>query len=698
MFTHFKRNNKFYSIILTFILALGIFLTPLREVAFANSEADKQEESVLKETENVIEPDKPSEDEDTKKELPEVPTDEEQEEGEGPTDEEQEEGEGPTEGDTDETENSTKIAIVHTNDTHARIKDNISFAKIPTIVQNLKDEGKEVLLLDAGDTLHGLPIATVSEGESIIEVMNAVGYDAMVPGNHDFNYGYDKLKDLKENANFNMIASNVVKKDGIKDFEEYIIREINGVKVGIFGLATPETKYKSHPDNTKGIEFTDPVETAKEMVTQLKNEGADIIIALSHLGMDDETAENERSTTVAQKVDGIDVIIDGHSHTTLPKGKVINGTLIAQTGEHNKNIGVVDITIKDEKIKKVAKLITSEEAESFEEDENVKAIIEKIEKEYEEKTSHVIGETKVRLDGEREKVRAGETNLANLITDIMLKAGEADVAITNGGGIRASIEAGKITMGDVIAVLPFGNYLVVKEVKGSDILDALEHGTSSYPELSGAFPQVAGMTYKLDLTKEVGDRVFDVKVNGEPLNRNKTYKVATNDFMAAGGDGYTSLKGGKLIVELPGLDEIVAEGIRDMKIVEGKLDRRMTVITEEDREAADEVIDIIDSLPEKITLDDKETVEKARKAYNALTEDQKSLVTNIAKLEKAEAIISELENMKPGEDPKTEPEKPTPEKPKGKGSLPKTGAAPWAATGLVGALMVAAGWKLKRKK
>ncbi len=655
MINHFNKNKKLFSLLLSLVLTLGIFLAPLHDVVFA-----------------------------------------------------------------EDAEDITEITIVHTNDTHARIKEGVGFAKISTIVNGLKEEkGKEnVLLLDAGDTLHGLPLASIPKGKSIVDVMNLVGYDAMVPGNHDFNYGYDRLLELNDMAKFPIIAANMQPEPetGIRLLDKSIIKDIDGLKVGIFGLATPETKYKSNPKNTEGIEFKAPVEAARNMVAKLKDEGADIIIALSHLGMDEETAKNERSTTVAAQVEGIDLIIDGHSHSTLKEGKIINGTLIAQTGSHTNNVGVVDITVKDGKISKEARLITAEEAENINEDKEVEALIERIEEENKEITSEVIGEAKVKLDGERENVRAGETNLANLITDIMLEAGNADVVITNGGGIRASIEAGEITMGDVIAVLPFGNYLVVKEVKGSDILAALEHGTKAYPEPSGGFPQVAGMTYKLDLSAEVGNRVHSVEVNDEPLDLNKTYKLATNDFMAAGGDGYTSLGGGELIVELPGLDEIVAEGIRDMEAVEGKLDKRMTVEDkpvvepeepkEEDKEAADEVINIIDELPEEITLENKEAVKEARKAYDALTEEQKALVTNIDKLEAAEAKISELEKVdedekpgeKPGEKPKTKPEKPTPEKPKGKGSLPKTGAAPWAATGLVGALMVAAGWKLKRKK
>lgn len=474
-----------------------------------------------------------------------------------------------------------EIIIVHTNDTHSRLLegeyDGMGFAKIATKVKELKKENSNVLLLDAGDTLHGLPIATISKGETIVDLMNTMGYDAMVPGNHDFNYGYDRLVELKDMMDFPMILSNVVKEDGTVDFKPYEIKEVAGMKIGIFGLTTPETKYKSNPKNTEGVDIKDPVKVAEEMVSKLKEENVDMIIALSHLGLDEDS--EVKSLDVAEKVDGIDIIIDGHSHTVLDKGKMVGDTLIVQTGEYDKNLGIVKLEVKDGKIlSKEASLFTKEEAEGIAEDKEIKELIEKINKENEKITSVLVGKSKVKLDGEREQVRAGETNLANIITDAMMNASGAEVAITNGGGIRSSIEAGDITMGDVIKVLPFGNYLVVKEVKGIDILNALEHGTSSYPETKGAFSQVAGMTFKLDPTKEAGKRVCDVKVGGEPLDINRTYKLATNDFMAAGGDGYTMLQEGKVLAEYPALDEIVAEYIKSLGVIDQKVEGRMGVV------------------------------------------------------------------------------------------------------------------------
>lgn len=481
----------------------------------------------------------------------------------------------------DDTEVSSTITIVHTNDTHARLLegdyDGMGFAKIATKAKEIKANNPNVLFLDAGDVLHGLPIATISKGEKVVELMNLMGYDAMVPGNHDFNYGTDRLLELAQKAKFPVIAANVKKQeDGSDVLKPYIIKELNGMKIGIFGITTPETKYKSHPKNTEGIDILDPVKAAEEVVKELKEQEVDVIIGLSHVGLDEDS--EVKSSDVAEKVEGIDIIVDGHSHHELPEGKLVGNTLIVQAGEYDKNLGIVNIEVKDGKVvSKKASLFTKEQAAELEEDAEVKAFIEQIEQANNEVTSVVVGETKVKLDGERAQVRGGETNLANILTDAMIKASGAELAITNGGGIRASINAGAITKGDIIKVLPFGNQLNVLEVKGEDIVKALEHGTSSYPEIKGAFPQVGGMTFTLDLSKEVGSRVTDVMIQGEPVDLNRNYKLATNDFVAAGGDGYEMFIGCKEIALYPALDEIVMDYISELGVIDQTVEGRFTV-------------------------------------------------------------------------------------------------------------------------
>lgn len=475
-------------------------------------------------------------------------------------------------------ENAVTITIIHTNDTHSRVEAGIGFAKVAAKVKELKATNPNTLVIDAGDTFHGQTFSTISKGESIIKIMNTIGYDLMTPGNHDFNYGQGRLMELAKMAQFPIISANLVKADGATLLEPYVIKEVGGLKIGIFGLSTPETAYKTNPKNVEGLTFANPVDTAKKIVAELLAKEVDAIVAVAHLGIDKESIDT--SYLVRDNVEGIDLIIDGHSHSTLDKidneGKAVK---IVSTGQYNDNLGIVNLNFVDGDLKAVeATSFASEEAATLEADADITAIIAETTEANKVITSVVVGKTDVELDGVREHVRGGETNLSNLITDAMLKASGADVAITNGGGIRASIKAGDITMEEIITVLPFGNYVIVKEYKGAQVLGALEHGTGNYPELAGSFAQVAGLTYTLDLNEEAGKRVKDVKINGAALDLEKTYKVATNDFMAVGGDGYTMLEEGNLVVELPGLDEVLIEYVQGLESIPATVQPRMTVI------------------------------------------------------------------------------------------------------------------------
>lgn len=456
------------------------------------------------------------------------------------------------------------ITIIHTNDTHSRVEMDdkgglIGFERIASLVKQAKAENPNTLVLDAGDTLHGQTFATISKGESIIELMNIIGYDAMAPGNHDFNYGQDRLLELKELMTFPLLAANIIKDDGTEFLKPYEIKEIDGVKIAIFGLATPETAYKTSPNNVTGLTFQDPAEAAQKIVNQLKDK-VDVIVALSHLGLDESSTY--RSDIVAEKVSGIDIIIDGHSHTTLQEGKEVNETLIVQAGEYGKNLGYVDLYIEDGKItKKTAKLSAQSDIVDIVADQGILDLFAKVKEENSKITSVVVGKTPVKLEGERENVRTQQTNLGSVVADAMLHQTGADIAITNGGGLRASIDEGEITKGEVITVLPFGNYVKMIEVKGSTILEAMERGVSKYPETDGGFPQVGGMTYKFDASKPANERIVEILIKGEKLDLNKTYKLATNDFMSIGGDNYTMFKDAPLLGEFPGLDEATIEYI-----------------------------------------------------------------------------------------------------------------------------------------
>ena len=514
---------------------------------------------------------------------------------------------------------SVNLTIVHTNDTHSRVlssSSEIAFAKIASKVKEIRSSNENVLVLDAGDTFHGQTISTLVKGESVAEVMNIIKYDAMVPGNHDFNYGQERLLELNQITNFPIVAANITKADGSAFLSPYIIKEFKGVKVGIFGLATPETTYKTNPNNVKGLTFEDPTAAAERMVQELEGK-ADIIIALAHLGLDESSEYT--SKLVAEKVEGIDLIIDGHSHTVLPEGLKVGNTLIVQTGEYDKNFGIVELVCENGKVTTAkASLIAREAAEQLPEDAEVLQAIEGIKAEQNEITSAVIGRTEIELDGVREHVRTGETNLGNLITEAILKATGADAVITNGGGIRASIDVGDITKGEVITVLPFGNYVVVKKIKGADIVAALEHGVSQYPAANGGFPHVAGIRFAFDPAAAAGSRITKAEIGGKALDPNAEYLLATNDFMAVGGDNYTMFAPGPVITELPGLDEIVMEYIAKYGTADIKVDGRVLAEEKKAQTAVEYEVklgDVLWKIAEKFGL----TYEKLAE-YNKLTD------------------------------------------------------------------------------
>jgi 5'-nucleotidase/UDP-sugar diphosphatase len=472
----------------------------------------------------------------------------------------------------------TKITILHTNDTQGHVEatpTEIGFAKIATLVADYRKQNPNTLVLDAGDTFHGQPIATLVQGESVARMMNSVGYTAMTAGNHDFNYGYQRLLELSKTLDFPIISANVrYQADHARVFSPYLIQEVGGVRVAVFGLATPETTYKTHPKNIEGLIFTDPVQEAKEIVAELKPK-ADVIIALTHLGTDPSSTDT--STKLASEVAGIDLIVDGHSHTVMEKGTMVGDTLIASTGESSNNLGVVELEFQGGKLlSKQASLIHAKDTASVAQDPKVLDIINAVKTEQQKVLSEVIGKTSVTLNGEGNQIRAAETNLGNLLTDAMREATGADVAVINSGAIRTSIDSGDITKGEIITVLPFGNYVVAKKVKGADIKAALELGARVYPEPNPAFLQVAGLTYAIDKNKPAGEKVSAVKVKGQDLDLDQEYLLATNDFLAAGGDSYTMFKDQPVVSEGSALDEILQNYIAVRGTVTPGVEGRIT--------------------------------------------------------------------------------------------------------------------------
>jgi 5'-nucleotidase/UDP-sugar diphosphatase len=453
------------------------------------------------------------------------------------------------------------ITIIHTNDTHSRLLEDdyngiIGFAKIAALIKEAKEVNPNTLVLDAGDTLHGMPIVNISKGENAIKVLEAAGYDYMTLGNHDFNYGYERLLELRDMTSLGMLNANILK-DGENLFTPYVIEEVAGIKIGIFGLTTPETTYKTSPTNVEGLTFEDPIEISQKIVEELK-EQTDVIIGLVHIGLDESSVVTSKE--IAEKVEGIDILIDGHSHTFLETGLLVNDTLIAQTGEHGKNLGYVNIEISDGKIvNKTSQLVSAEAVAEVEPDMEVTNLIEEINEANKEMFDKVVATTDIFLDGARENVRTKETNLGNLSADAVRAAAGSDIGFVNGGNIRISLEPGSITFGMLAELFPFGNTVQVKKITGEDLLKVLEQSVSGYPATSGGFLQVSGMVFSFDPSKEVGSRVVEVTVGNEPLNLTAEYTVAINDFLGIGGDGYEVFANYPIHSEVGTYEEVFAD-------------------------------------------------------------------------------------------------------------------------------------------
>ena len=472
------------------------------------------------------------------------------------------------------------LFVVHTNDVHGRIAEgedgSAGYSKLSTLIDMARSITDNILLLDAGDTFHGTNLANMFYGQTVAEIMDIVGYDAVVPGNHDFNYGYERLEEIaawaEDNATYRILCANITDEDGYLVFQPYQVYDYNGFKVCVLGLSTPDTKTKSHPKNTEGLDFiSDEVIDNAQYAIDLANELCDYVIVLGHLGVVPDGESGITSTYVCENLDGIDLFVDGHSHTVMDGGEMVNGTLIVSTGQYMNNVGVVQIHVNDgEGTITDAFLIPAEEiadpsgSELFaslgitEIPSNpvVDQYIEEKNAELEEVLAQVVANVPMNLNGERADVRTRKTNLAKLITDAMTAESGADFTIVNGGGIRASITAGSVTLGDINNVLPFTNTIVVCEISPADIYAALEHGYSMLPEQNGAFSQT-DLKVVYSAKAPAGERIKRVYLGDQLLDPNDTttlYKVATNDFMAAGGDGYTMF--GRVLTEGSMLNEV----------------------------------------------------------------------------------------------------------------------------------------------
>ncbi|HFI0511378.1 TPA: cell surface ecto-5'-nucleotidase Nt5e [Streptococcus suis] len=504
---------------------------------------------------------------------------------------------------------SIEAVIIHTNDVHGRIleeKGVIGDAKAAAVIEEERSKVENTIVVDAGDAFQGLPISNSTKGEDRANIMNQVGYDAMAVGNHEFDFGMDQAIKYKETLNFPLLSANTYV-NGARVFEASTIVDKTPTVVGdefvVIGVTTPETATKTHPKNIEGVTFADPITEVNKVIDEVEaraladNRVYNNYIILAHLGVDATTPVEWRGSTLAEalsqnsKLAGKRVIvIDGHSHTVQSATYGDNVTY-NQTGSYLNNIGKV--TLKSEQLLGEASLISAADTASVTPDALITELVNEIKVKYEAENAQVVIENNpIELNGERSNVRVRETNLGNAVTDAIYAYGQTgfsnktSLAVTNGGGLRATIAKDQpVTKGDIIAVLPFGNIISQITVTGQQIQDMFTKSLSSALqtdketgkfildengaplfEASGGFLQISGATVFYDPTLPVKERVLLIGIlnpeTGEydDLDLEKTYYLATNDFLAAGGDGYTMLGGAR--EEGPSMDSVFADYLK----------------------------------------------------------------------------------------------------------------------------------------
>ena len=504
---------------------------------------------------------------------------------------------------------SIEAVIIHTNDVHGRIleeKGVIGDAKAAAVIEEERSKVENTIVVDAGDAFQGLPISNSTKGEDRANIMNQVGYDAMAVGNHEFDFGMDQAIKYKETLNFPLLSANTYV-NGARVFEASTIVDKTPTVVGdefvVIGVTTPETAIKTHPKNIEGVTFADPITEVNKVIDEVEaraladNRVYNNYIILAHLGVDATTPVEWRGSTLAEalsqnsKLAGKRVIvIDGHSHTVQSATYGDNVTY-NQTGSYLNNIGKV--TLKSEQLLGEASLISAADTASVTPDALITELVNEIKVKYEAENAQVVIENNpVELNGERSNVRVRETNLGNAVTDAIYAYGQTgfsnktSLAVTNGGGLRATIAKDQpVTKGDIIAVLPFGNIISQITVTGQQIQDMFmkslssalqtdketgkfildENGAPLF-EASGGFLQISGATVFYDPTLPVKERVLLIGILNpetgkyDDLDLEKTYYLATNDFLAAGGDGYTMLGGAR--EEGPSMDSVFADYLK----------------------------------------------------------------------------------------------------------------------------------------
>lgn len=495
------------------------------------------------------------------------------------------------------------LHILHTNDMHSRIEsinkydstcdaegeaDGACFggvARVKTAVDQKRAEleGQNVLVLDAGDPFQGSLFYSTYKGAAEAEFMEQIAYDAMAVGNHEFDDGPQGLADFIDKVSFPVVSGNLdlagePSLDG--KVQNHLVLEVGGQKIGIVSALATDTVETSSPG--EGVVFQDEIEALKADVAALEAEGVEMIIALNHVGL-------RKDLDIAANVPGIDVVIGGHSHTLMSNDdegtpaypEMVGPTAVAQAYAYTKYLGHLTVTFDDAGAVAAASGDPMLLDASVTPDDAFLARIAEMGAPIEELKQRVVAETAAEIIGARETCRAQECAMGNLIADAMLarvKDQGVQIAIQNGGGIRASIDAGEVTMGEVLTVLPFQNTLSTFEVTGATVIEALENGVSQHEEGAGRFPQVAGISFAFDAAQQAGSRVSDVRVGDAPIDPAKLYAVVSNNYLRNGGDGYAMFKDAENAYDFgPDLADVTAEFLAIQGPYEPYTDGRITV-------------------------------------------------------------------------------------------------------------------------
>lgn len=441
-----------------------------------------------------------------------------------------------------------RITIIHDTHFHGGFEnaDNISLAQFAGLVKRIKGEQPNALFVGNGDDIGPSLYSGIFKGEHMVSALNAAGLDVDTLGNHEFDYGPENLRARIQQSQFPWVTANVRNVGSGTAFGDdlgvrpFLIREVAGVKLGFTGFAPVQTPTASQPG--PDVEFLEPVIAADEVVPQMRAAGAQVVIALSHLAWQDA----ERLVAV---VDGIDVIVGDHASTALEQPRVINNTIVSRRGDELGLLGQLDLEIMDGKI--TGWTYTQHKLSAdLPADDAVAAVIAQYKDGLDTALAEVVGQSAVPLNAERDDGRSRETNLGNLIADAMREWGQADVGVMNGGGIRSerTYSPGPLSRRDLAAILPFPNYAAKVRITGEALKAMLENSVSQVETRGGRFLQVSGVTFSWNPSAPAGSRVADVLVGSAPLDLAAQYTVANTDFLQGGGDGYTMLRDGEILV------------------------------------------------------------------------------------------------------------------------------------------------------